>query len=60
MVEYGFEVMCLKELYAYTEENNFKSIKLLEKCNFVEVDRVDDEGYFSKGIVHMVVYRMTN
>lgn len=60
VVEYGFDVMGLKELYAYTEENNRKSIRLLEKCNFIEINRVDDEGFFSKRVYHMVVYRMTN
>lgn len=60
VVEYGFDVMGLKELYAYTEENNQKSIRLLEKCNFVEISRVDDEGHFNKRVYHMVVYRMTN
>jgi ribosomal-protein-alanine N-acetyltransferase len=60
VVEYGFDVMGLKELYAYTEENNLKSIRLLEKCNFVQIDRVDDEGYFSKRVYHMVVYRMAS
>lgn len=60
VVEYGFDVMGLKELDAYTEENNTKSIKLLEKCNFTEVGRVDDEGYFNNRTYHMVVYRLVN
>ena len=60
VVEYGFDVMGLKELYAYTEESNLKSIRLLKKCDFVEINRVDDEGYFNKRVYHMVVYRMTN
>lgn len=57
IVDYGFNVMNLKELYAYTEENNIKSIKLLERCNFAEVNRVDDEGYFNNRIYHMIVYK---
>lgn len=32
VVEYSFNVMNLKTLDAYTEEKNFKSIKLLEGC----------------------------
>lgn len=58
VIEYGFNVMNLKELLAYTEENNLKSIELLEKCNFVETNRVQEEGYFSNQVYHMVVYRL--
>lgn len=57
-VEYGFKVMNLNFLDAYTEEKNIKSIKLLECCNFTEVNRVDDEGYYNKRIYHMLVYRL--
>ena len=57
-VKYGFSVMNLNSLDAYTEENNIKSIKLLERCNFTEINRVDDEGYFSNRVYHMVVYRL--
>ena len=60
VVNYGFEVMNLKTLDAYTEEKNMSSIKLLENCNFIEVDRVDDEGYFSERMYHMVVFRLKN
>ncbi len=60
IVEYGFKVMNLNVLDAYTEENNLKSISLLERCNFTEVNRVDDEGYFSNRVYHMVVYRLEN
>lgn len=57
-VEYGFNVMKLKTLYAYTEENNAKSNYLLKRCNFSEINRVDDEGYFNDRIYHMIVYRL--
>lgn len=57
VVEYGFNVMNLKELYAYTEVNNIKSIKLLERCNFIEVNRVDEKGYFNNLIYSMIVYK---
>lgn len=60
VVEYGFNVMNLTALDAYTEENNLKSINLLEKSNFIEINRVDDEGYFSNRVYHMVVYRLEN
>lgn len=58
VIEYGFDAMNLKELLAYTEENNLKSIELLERCNFVETDRVQEEGYFSNRVYHMSVYRL--
>lgn len=32
VIEYGFNVMKLKAVDAYTEEHNVKSINLLEKC----------------------------
>lgn len=59
-VQYGFNVMNLTKLDAYTEENNINSIKLLKKCNFILVNRVDDEGYFNKRVYHMMVYRLEN
>lgn len=58
VVEFGFGVMGLKVLNAYTEENNLKSVKLLENCCFAEVDRVDEEGFFNDRVYHMVVYRL--
>jgi ribosomal-protein-alanine N-acetyltransferase len=56
--DYGFSVMDLSALEAYTEEKNIKSIKLLEGCKFAAVNRVDDEGFYSSRIFHMVVYRL--
>jgi len=60
VIEYGFNIMKLKALDAYTEENNIKSIKLLENCNFTEINRVDDQGYFNKRVYHMIVFRLKN
>jgi len=58
VIDYGFNVMRLKTLDAYTEEHNSKSINFLERCNFNEINRVDDEGHFSNRVYHMVVYRL--
>lgn len=58
VIKYGFNVMKLKSLDAYTEEGNTKSIKLLEKCNFIEANRVDDDGYFNDRVYHMIVFRL--
>jgi [ribosomal protein S5]-alanine N-acetyltransferase len=58
VIDYGFNVMKLKALDAYTEQYNVKSINLLEKCNFNEINKVDDEGYFNNRVYHMIVYRL--
>ncbi len=60
VVDYSFKVLKLSFIDAYTEESNLKSNKLLEKCSFAEVDRVDDNGFFSDRVYHMVVYRLKN
>ena len=58
VIKYGFNVMKLKSLDAYTEEHNVKSINLLEKCNFIEVNRVNDDGYFNDRVYHMIEFRL--
>ena len=60
VVDYGFNVMKLKSLDAYTEENNMRSNNLLNNCKFKVVDKVDDQGYCNDRIYHMVVYRLEN
>jgi ribosomal-protein-alanine N-acetyltransferase len=60
VVDYGFDVMKLSALEAYTEEKNIRSNKLLQGCQFFEVKRVDEEGYYSNRIFHMIVYRRDN
>lgn len=60
VIEYGFDVMLLKHLDAYTEENNFKSLGLLERCNFKEVDKIIEEGYFKNRVYNMIIFRLNN
>lgn len=60
VLEYGFNTMNLKVLEAYTEKDNVKSIRLLERCNFTEVNRIDEEGYFNNRVYHMIVFRLEN
>lgn len=60
VVDYGFNVMKLRILEAYTEKNNTRSIKLLERCKFVEAGKVDEEGCNNNRIYHMVIYRLEN
>ena len=57
-VAYGFGIMRLKSLEAYTEADNLSSVKLLESCHFNEVSRVDDKGYLNDRVYHMVVYSL--
>lgn len=58
VVEFGFAELDLIEIFAYTEEDNLNSIGLLEKNNFKEVDRIEEEGYFKKEVFKMVVFSM--
>ncbi|WP_313893579.1 GNAT family N-acetyltransferase [Psychrobacillus sp.] len=58
IAQYGLNVMNLKELFAYTEANNKPSICLLEKCGFTEVGKVEEAGYFSSKIYHMIIYKL--
>jgi ribosomal-protein-alanine N-acetyltransferase len=58
VIEYGLEVMKLKVLEAYTEEHNEKSINLLESCEFIEVNRVDEAGDSPNKVYRMVVYQL--
>lgn len=60
VINYGFKKLKLIVLEAYTEEGNINSIKLLKGCNFSEVKRVDEEGYYSNRIYHMIVFRLEN
>ncbi|MGE5580511.1 MAG: GNAT family N-acetyltransferase [Bacillota bacterium] len=56
---FGFQAMNLDILEAYTEQGNLPSLKLLERCGFSEVGRVDEEGTAGGRTYHMVIYRLT-
>lgn len=58
VVGYGFDVMNLKELLAYTEASNEASIRLLEKCHFIEIGKVEEEGYYKKQVFQMSIYSL--
>lgn len=57
-VKYGFDVMALKTLEAYTEIDNISSVKLLESCQFNEISRIEEKGYLNDRVYHMVVYQL--
>lgn len=60
VVQYAFDIMSLKYLDAYTEENNLKSIRLLKRCDFKEVNKIKEEGYFNSRVYNMIVFRINN
>ncbi|SES42305.1 GNAT family N-acetyltransferase [Psychrobacillus sp. OK032] len=60
VVKYGFNEMKLKEIVAFTEENNIASLRLLEKCQFLQIDRMEEDGYFKKQVFQMNVYQLKN
>ncbi len=43
-LNYGFEKLNLKEIYAMTDKNNLTSKKVLEKTGFTYVETFDDNG----------------
>lgn len=58
VIDYGFEQLNLVKILAYTEENNRPSISLLEGCNFVEIGRVNEQGYTNNKEFCMIVYQL--
>ncbi len=58
VIEYAFAVLHFKTLYAYTEERNLRSNKLLERCGFVQVDSIAEEGYYSDRVYRMAAYKL--
>ena len=60
VVEYGFEVMKLRTIEAYTEENHLQSCRLLESAGFSEAKRMDEKGYCTNRIYRMIVYTHAN
>ena len=62
VIYYGFENMKVHTLNAYTNPNNLKSIKLLEKNNFIKkVEFKDNTSTEGEGEVsNMVIYTLHN
>lgn len=44
VIRFGFEIMQLKTIVAETKANHLKSINVLKKCGFEEIEKIDD-GY---------------
>jgi len=60
VVDYAFHTLRLSTLMAYTETQNLPSIKLLDKCGFVVVDRAAEKGTFSDRVFQMLIYQLGN
>lgn len=60
VVQYAFQMTGLKAVEAFTEASHLKSRRLLAKAGFVETGTVDDPGFYSSRVYHMVVYRLEN
>ncbi len=58
VLTYGFEILYLSEILAYTEENNSPSIHLLEKMDFEQSDCIQENGYLVDKTFIMRVYRV--
>lgn len=56
VIEYGFNTMGLKEIEAYTNRDNTKSIALLERNQFMKVSDFKETDTFSGDPMDMVIY----
>ncbi|MDF2700049.1 MAG: acetyltransferase, family [Haloplasmataceae bacterium] len=57
VIEYGQKIMKLREILAYTEENNIRSINLLKKCDFEVIKNIDEMGYYHNRVYRMLVFK---
>lgn len=57
VLEFCFNELKMDWLEAYTEENNNRSTKMLERLGFSEVNRVIDQGYNKERLYNMIVFR---
>lgn len=53
ILNYGFKVLNLKKIEAFTNKNNLNSIKLLQKSNFVLNENRRDEKYLENSIFEL-------
>ena len=58
VIEYALDYFLLDTVYAYTSKDNIPSLKLLEKCGFLETGRVIEEGIHSDRVFEYKVYRI--
>ena len=49
VIRFAFDKISLKRINAYTQQENTKSISLLEKCNFLpESDKIDEDHLLNR------------
>ncbi len=58
IVEYGFEILNLKKLEAYTNQQNISSIKLLKKNNFVLEKTIEEKHSITGESLSTVIYSL--
>lgn len=57
IMNFRFNNLSLKTIYAYTERENIPSVKLLEKLEFDLINHIEDVGTNNHRIYYMKVYR---
>lgn len=60
VIKFGFEVLELSEIQAFTEAENTKSIQLLEKLAFEHSDTIEESGYLVGKTYVMRIYTLNN
>jgi len=58
VISYSFETLKLESISAYTHHENEKSRQLLEKCNFEQVEMIEESHAEKDEIVKMAVYQV--
>ena len=58
VVEFGFGVLDMDKLEAFTEQSNGFSQKLLESCHFKKTGRMEEPGYLKDQTYQMDIYSL--
>jgi ribosomal-protein-alanine N-acetyltransferase len=56
VVRYGFDIVNLNVIEAYTEVSNARSNCLLERCKFIRTKEIKEAGYVKNILFNMAVY----
>lgn len=58
VLDYGINIMGLQTIEAYTDQDNIKSIKLLERNNFAKISTLIETNQYSGNLNNMVIYKI--
>jgi ribosomal-protein-alanine N-acetyltransferase len=58
VLHYGFDVLGLSKIEAYTEASNVASVKLLKKYQFEKTGQVEEQGYTNDRMYIMEIYQL--